>query len=115
MASNLPPSILPGRGRAWALLAAAWRFGVQVFDFLGDEIEPVFGLAVLLVLRRLDAALDVFEGEPIINASLLECGKTVLLPHLGSATLETRQAMGFRVIENLDDFFEGREPRDRVI
>ena len=37
-------------------------------------------------------------------------GKTVLLPHLGSATLETRQAMGFRVIENLDDFSKDESP-----
>jgi glyoxylate reductase len=36
------------------------------------------------------------------------------LPHLGSATRETREAMGFRVLENLSDFFEGRQPRDRV-
>jgi glyoxylate reductase len=38
----------------------------------------------------------------------------VLLPHLGSATAETREAMGMRVIANLDDFFAGRPPRDRV-
>jgi glyoxylate reductase len=37
-----------------------------------------------------------------------------MLPHLGSATRETREAMGFRVMENLVAFFEGREPRDRV-
>ena len=80
------------------------------------EVIDEFALAEALEDGSIGgAALDVFEGEPIINASLLECGKTVLLPHLGSATLETRQAMGFRVIENLDDFFEGREPRDRVI
>ncbi len=60
------------------------------------------------------AALDVFEGEPRINPGLRDCDRLVMLPHLGSATRESRDAMGFRVIENLHDFFEGREPRDRI-
>lgn len=60
------------------------------------------------------AALDVFDGEPRINPMLAECDNLVMLPHLGSATREAREAMGFRALENLIDFFEGREPRDRV-
>ncbi len=60
------------------------------------------------------AALDVFDGEPRINPDLLGCDNLVMLPHLGSATRETREAMGFRVLDNLTDFFAGREPRDRV-
>lgn len=60
------------------------------------------------------AGLDVFEREPKIPAALLEADNLVLLPHLGSATRETREAMGFRVLQNLTDFFEGRTPRDRV-
>ncbi|RQP04137.1 MAG: D-glycerate dehydrogenase [Paracoccus sp. BP8] len=60
------------------------------------------------------AALDVFDGEPNINPQLRDCDRLVMLPHLGSATREAREAMGFRVIENLEDFFAGREPRDRV-
>ena len=60
------------------------------------------------------AALDVFDGEPAINPQLLESDRLVMLPHLGSATREAREAMGFRVIDNLQDFFAGREPRDRV-
>ncbi|HHH40303.1 MAG TPA: D-glycerate dehydrogenase, partial [Sedimenticola sp.] len=39
----------------------------------------------------------------------------VLLPHLGSATVETREAMGMRVLANLEAFFAGREPPDRVV
>lgn len=61
------------------------------------------------------AALDVFEGEPRINPMLKDCDNLVMLPHLGSATKEAREAMGFRVLENLEDFFTGRAPRDRVI
>ncbi|MFC3571639.1 2-hydroxyacid dehydrogenase [Paracoccus simplex] len=60
------------------------------------------------------AALDVFDGEPNINPQLKNSDRLVMLPHLGSATREAREAMGFRVIENLEDFFAGREPRDRV-
>lgn len=60
------------------------------------------------------AALDVFDGEPKINPALQNCERLVMLPHLGSATREAREAMGFRVLDNLRDFFDGREPRDRV-
>ncbi len=61
------------------------------------------------------AALDVFDGEPRISPDLLQCNNLVMLPHLGSATKESREAMGFRVLDNLGDFFAGRPPRDRVI
>ncbi|KAF0115935.1 MAG: glyoxylate reductase [Rhodobacteraceae bacterium] len=60
------------------------------------------------------AGLDVFEREPSVPDALLNADNLVLLPHLGSATRETREAMGFRVLENLTAFFEGRTPRDRV-
>jgi len=60
------------------------------------------------------AGLDVFEREPQVPEALLGAENLVLLPHLGSATRETREAMGFRVLENLTDFFDGRQPRDRV-
>ncbi|MFP7674872.1 2-hydroxyacid dehydrogenase [Marivita sp. S0852] len=60
------------------------------------------------------AALDVFDGEPNIAPVLMDCDNLVMLPHLGSATQETRTAMGRRVLDNLVDFFDGREPGDRV-
>ncbi|SON55761.1 Glycerate dehydrogenase [Hartmannibacter diazotrophicus] len=60
------------------------------------------------------AGLDVFEGEPKVLPSLLECENAVLLPHLGSATKSTREAMGWRVLENLEAYFKGEAPRDRV-
>ncbi|WP_227271972.1 2-hydroxyacid dehydrogenase [Roseobacter weihaiensis] len=60
------------------------------------------------------AALDVFDGEPRINPDLAQCDNLVMLPHLGSATKEAREAMGYRVIENLNAFFSGQTPRDRV-
>ena len=61
------------------------------------------------------AALDVFDGEPRISPDLMHSDNLVMLPHLGSATRESREAMGFRVLDNLSDFFAGRAPRDQVI
>lgn len=60
------------------------------------------------------AGLDVFEREPIITDALMGADNIVMLPHLGSATRGTREAMGFRVLENLNDFFAGKTPRDQV-
>ena len=60
------------------------------------------------------AGLDVFDGEPNVTPELMQFDNLVLLPHLGSATEETRTAMGRRVLSNLSDFFEGRDPGDRV-
>jgi lactate dehydrogenase-like 2-hydroxyacid dehydrogenase len=60
------------------------------------------------------AGLDVYEHEPHVPEALLRLENVVLLPHLGSATLETRVAMGMRVAQNLERFFAGLEPGDRV-
>ncbi|HXH04043.1 MAG TPA: D-glycerate dehydrogenase, partial [Candidatus Competibacteraceae bacterium] len=61
------------------------------------------------------AGLDVYEHEPRVAPGLLELDNVVLLPHLGSATTETREAMGMKVVDNVLAFFEGREPPDRVV
>ena len=61
------------------------------------------------------AGLDVFDGEPKIRPELLACDNAVLLPHLGSATAETRDEMGFRAIDNLIAFFDGKVPPDRIV
>lgn len=60
------------------------------------------------------AGLDVYQDEPRIHPALLAVPNAVLLPHLGSATLETRTAMGMRVADNLNRFFDGEPPLDRV-
>ncbi|MGH6718650.1 MAG: 2-hydroxyacid dehydrogenase [Alphaproteobacteria bacterium] len=60
------------------------------------------------------AGLDVYEAEPKVPATLLALENVVLMPHLGSATRETRRAMGLRVIDNVSAFFAGRPPPDRV-
>ena len=79
------------------------------------EVVDEAALAQALMFETIGgAALDVFEREPAINPMLAQCDNLVMLPHLGSATREARQAMGFRVLDNLNDFFEGKAPRDRV-
>src|SRR5205085_2055523 len=59
--------------------------------------------------------VGVHEREPQVTPELLTMENVVLLPHLGSATLETRVAMGLRALENLQAFFSGAAPRDRVV
>lgn len=73
-------------------------------------------LAEALQTGRLFAAgLDVHEHEPRITPALLGLENVVLLPHLGSATVETRTAMGLRALENALQWFAGRPPQDRVV
>jgi glyoxylate reductase len=60
------------------------------------------------------AGLDVFNDEPNIHPGYRELNNVFLLPHIGSATQETRNAMGFRALDNLDAIFSGKEPVDRV-
>lgn len=61
------------------------------------------------------AGLDVFNGEPHIDPRYRSLDNTFLLPHIGSATRETRDAMGFRALDNLDAIMAGLEPRDRLV
>jgi glyoxylate reductase len=60
------------------------------------------------------ACLDVFEYEPAINPKLLKNDRVVLLPHMGSATIEGRIDMGEKVIINIKTFLDGHAPPDRV-
>ncbi|MEG1451790.1 2-hydroxyacid dehydrogenase [Brevundimonas sp.] len=59
--------------------------------------------------------LDVFEQEPVVHPGLIGLPNVVLLPHLGSATIEARQDMGDRVIANIMTYQNGHRPPDRVI
>jgi glyoxylate reductase len=61
------------------------------------------------------AGLDVFEHEPAVNPKLLALDNTVLLPHLGSATVEGRIDMGEKVLINIKTFVDGHKPPDRVL
>ena len=61
------------------------------------------------------AGLDVFEHEPAVNPELLAMDNVTLLPHMGSATIEGRIAMGEKVIINIKAFVDGHRPPDRVL
>lgn len=80
----------------------------------GDIVDNRALIAALRDGVIAGAGLDVFEGEPALDPGFLELENAVLLPHLGSASTETRIAMGERVVQNLDLFFAGEEPSDRV-
>ena len=58
--------------------------------------------------------LDVYEGEPAFEKGYLDLPNAFLLPHIGSATVDTRNAMGFRALDNLDAVFAGGDPLDRL-
>ncbi|MFV2053494.1 2-hydroxyacid dehydrogenase [Aliiroseovarius sp. YM-037] len=60
------------------------------------------------------AGLDVYEKEPTVPAELLALENVTLLPHLGTAALEVREAMGLMAVENLIAFFDGNDPPNRV-
>jgi lactate dehydrogenase-like 2-hydroxyacid dehydrogenase len=80
----------------------------------GDVVDEPALIEALRTRRIAGAGLDVFDKEPTINPALLELDNLVVLPHLGSATVESRVAMGERALDNLVAFFAGKSPRDRV-
>ncbi|HEX5437618.1 MAG TPA: D-glycerate dehydrogenase [Gemmatimonadaceae bacterium] len=80
----------------------------------GDVVDEAALVDVLCAHVIAGAALDVFEREPAVTPGLLGMENVVLTPHLGSATVETRVAMGERAIVNLVAFFDGAPPPDRV-
>jgi lactate dehydrogenase-like 2-hydroxyacid dehydrogenase len=80
----------------------------------GPVVDEAALVAALAGKRIAAAGLDVYEAEPRVHPGLLPLENVVLLPHLGSATLETRTAMGMRVASNLDAFFAGQPLRDPV-
>jgi lactate dehydrogenase-like 2-hydroxyacid dehydrogenase len=81
----------------------------------GDVVDEAALVKALASGTIAGAGLDVFEKEPQVSPELLAMENVVLLPHLGSATQETRIAMGMRALENLRLFFSGSALRDRVV
>ncbi|TVQ57200.1 MAG: D-glycerate dehydrogenase [Rhodobacteraceae bacterium] len=80
----------------------------------GEVVDEAALAAALSDGRVAAAGLDVYEREPVVHPDLLKLENVVLAPHLGSATSETRVAMGMCAVENLTAFFAGREPPNRV-
>lgn len=81
----------------------------------GDVVDEAALVDALERGQLAGAALDVFEREPAVHPGLLAREDVVLLPHQGSGTVESREAMGLRALENLRAFFAGEPPRDRVV
>ncbi len=80
----------------------------------GDVVDEAALIEALQAGQIAGAGLDVYEAEPKVSPGLCGMENVVLLPHLGSATEETRTAMGMKVLENAKAFFSGNEPPNRV-
>jgi glyoxylate reductase len=81
----------------------------------GEVIDEAALTRMLVAGNLAGAGLDVFEHEPAVNPKLLELDNVVLLPHLGSATLEGRIDMGEKVLINIKTLIDGHTPPDRVL
>ena len=75
----------------------------------GDLVHDGDLIAALDSGRLGSAGLDVFEGEPNLNKGYLDLRNVMLLPHMGSASIEARNQMGFEALDNIDAYFAGRE------
>ena len=111
---------LPGAARdaspdERAALGQMKKSGILINTARGDVVDEAALVAALAEGQIAGAGLDVYEREPAVAAELLTMENVVLLPHLGSATLETREAMGRRALENIRLFFSGAPLRDRVV
>jgi glyoxylate reductase len=81
----------------------------------GEVIDENTLTRMLTAKELAGAGLDVFEHEPAVNPKLLKLDNVVLLPHMGSATLEGRIDMGEKVLINIKTFVDGHRPPDRVL
>jgi lactate dehydrogenase-like 2-hydroxyacid dehydrogenase len=91
------------------------RSAVLINTARGSVVDEAALAAALTQGHILAAGLDVYEQEPVVHPALLALENVVLLPHLGSATEETRTAMGMRVAQNLEAFFASKPLRDPVV
>jgi lactate dehydrogenase-like 2-hydroxyacid dehydrogenase len=91
------------------------KSGILINTARGDVVDEAALVTALQNGQIAAAGLDVFEREPNVTPELLKMENVVLLPHLGSATLETREAMGRRALENIQLFVSGAPLRDRVV
>jgi len=95
-------------------LALLPRGAIVVNSARGDLVDDEALIAALRSGQVGAAGLDVFQGEPAVHPAYRTLENTFLLPHMGSATIETREAMGFRALDNVDAVLAGRAARDRV-
>ncbi|BBD40836.1 D-glycerate dehydrogenase (plasmid) [Aminobacter sp. NyZ550] len=96
-------------------LAAMKRSAFLINTARGDVVDQKALVTALDSGTIRGAGLDVYDGEPDVPGALMRMENVVLLPHLGSATEETRVAMGMKAVDNLTAFFEGRALPDKVV
>lgn len=110
---------LPGGGaNAGAISAemlALMRPGTALINTARGDVVDEPALVAACASGRISAGLDVFAAEPTVPAAFLDMPNVVLMPHIGSATEETRTAMGMLAVDNLDAFFAGRTCPARVV
>ncbi|MGB1682941.1 MAG: 2-hydroxyacid dehydrogenase [Arenicellales bacterium] len=97
-----------------ALIAQLPEGAILVNTARGNVIDEDALINALRSGRLRAAGLDVYKNEPAIREEFSQLENLFALPHVGSATHETRDAMGFRALDNLDAIFSGHEPKDRV-
>jgi gluconate 2-dehydrogenase len=115
MAADFVVVAVPGGAATHHLIDAKALGYMKKSGFLinvarGDVVEEAALVAALAEGRIAGAGLDVYEFEPEVPAALRAMENVTLLPHLGTACLEVREAMGMMAVANLVAFAEGREP-----
>ena len=81
----------------------------------GEVVDEAALIKLLKDGKLAGAGLDVFEHEPAVNSEFMSLQNAILLPHMGSATIEGRISMGEKVIINIRAFWDGHQPPDRVL
>ncbi len=97
------------------MLAKIQNHAYLVNTSRGEVIDEAALADALMNKHIAGAGLDVYENQPEINKNLIDLKNVVLLPHIGSATIEGRLSMGDKVIINIQTFTDGHTPPDRVI
>jgi len=104
--------------RKWvnaARIAKLPKSAIVVNTARGGVVDDEALIAALKSGHLASAGIDVFDGEPKIHQGYYGLQNAFLLPHMGSATVETRNAMGFKALDNLEAFLlKGQQPPDLV-
>ncbi len=119
MAADFVVVAVPGGPATWHMinagaLAAMRPGGIFVNISRGDVVDEAALIAALQEGRIAGAGLDVYEFEPQVPKALIAMENVTLLPHLGTAALEVREAMGMLAVTNLIAALDGQEPPNRV-
>jgi lactate dehydrogenase-like 2-hydroxyacid dehydrogenase len=90
------------------------KSGIFINISRGDVVDEAALIAALQAGSIAGAGLDVYEFEPHVPPALMTFENVTLMPHLGTAVMEVREAMGLMAVDNLIAFFDGKPPPNRV-